>query len=422
MRYILLSVSLFLTTIYANAQDTIRLMHYNLLNYGNYTSYCTSSNNNINQKTYDLRTITNYVLPDILTVNEMRCNSNVADIILQDVLNENGIDYFERAQMSCTSPISNMIFFNTEKVSLYQQDFVSTNYREIDLYTFYHNTEDLDITHDTIFFTCIVAHLKAGNSSSNEDERALEIQRLLNHLNQNYQPGNFLILGDFNVYTSSEEAFKKLISPTSTFRFFDPIEMIGSWHNNSYFAAVHTQSTHEYSGCAAGGGMDDRFDFIMISERIKNASENIAYHPDSYQAIGQDGKHFNKAINDYPTNTSVPPDVLDALYRMSDHLPVAMQILIGRDVGVEEYPSFISDFRIINPVREEIEILIGSKININGYIRVYSITGQKVRSEKIKLLKGENTLKFDQQGYPEGFYIVRIDFEDGRTITGKMIR
>ena len=34
-----------------NAQeDTIRVMHYNLLNYGNYTSYCTSLNNNIDNK------------------------------------------------------------------------------------------------------------------------------------------------------------------------------------------------------------------------------------------------------------------------------------------------------------------------------------------------------------------------------------
>jgi hypothetical protein len=32
------------------AQDTIKIMQYNLLNYGNTTSWCTTENNNMNDK------------------------------------------------------------------------------------------------------------------------------------------------------------------------------------------------------------------------------------------------------------------------------------------------------------------------------------------------------------------------------------
>ena len=51
--------------------DTLRIMTYNLLYYGEVTSFCDNSNNNINSKDLYLKTIVKHVDPDLLVVNEM---------------------------------------------------------------------------------------------------------------------------------------------------------------------------------------------------------------------------------------------------------------------------------------------------------------------------------------------------------------
>jgi hypothetical protein len=48
-------------------QDTIQMMQYNLLNYGNYFGDCTTNTNNVNTKNGHLRTIINHVKPDVFT-------------------------------------------------------------------------------------------------------------------------------------------------------------------------------------------------------------------------------------------------------------------------------------------------------------------------------------------------------------------
>ena len=56
-------------------QSTITVMQYNLLQYGNYASGyadCYETNNNTQEKDEAIRTILDYVNPDILTVCEQR--------------------------------------------------------------------------------------------------------------------------------------------------------------------------------------------------------------------------------------------------------------------------------------------------------------------------------------------------------------
>ena len=57
--------------------DTLKVMQYNLLNYGNNTGYCTTTNNNINDKNGYIRTILTAYYPDILTVCEIGRGSNL---------------------------------------------------------------------------------------------------------------------------------------------------------------------------------------------------------------------------------------------------------------------------------------------------------------------------------------------------------
>ncbi len=71
--------------------------------------------------------------------------------------------------------------------------------------------------------------------------------------------------------------------------------------------------------------MDDRFDWLLVSESILTETSQMYYIEDSYTAFGNDGNHFNDAINS-GNNGAVSNEMADALHDASDHLPVYMDI------------------------------------------------------------------------------------------------
>jgi endonuclease/exonuclease/phosphatase family metal-dependent hydrolase len=170
-------------------------------------------------------------------------------------------------------------------------------------------------------------HLKASSGDSNAQQRLAETTILRNYLDDLPSGSHFLVAGDFNIYSnssSSEPAFDMLTGEGNDDdgRLFDPIDRIGHWHNNSSYADVHTQSPRTTSfGGGANGGMDDRFDWIFVSEAVLNETYEINYVENTYWAVGNDGNHFNQAINN-GNNTSVNDAMADALHDASDHLPV----------------------------------------------------------------------------------------------------
>lgn len=411
-----------LATSLIHAQDTLNIIHYNLLHYNNYTSYCTSYNNPLDEKNESLRIILDYNRPDIFTVNELQCSALSADILLDEVMNTAGIEYYERADMSCNGYLSNMIYYNSQKLGLAAQDAVQTNVRVIDIYKLYHKPQDTDLIIDTVFLHVIVAHLKAGNSDPDAAERADEVQKLLDHLQANYLNANFLFAGDYNVYSSSEEAFKILIDPGSDFRFYDPVDMIGNWHNNAFFAPVHTQSTHTSGGCPSGGGMDDRFDFILATADILEGNKAVKYLAGSYHAIGQDGEHFNKSLMDPPTNPDLPVDVVQALYTASDHLPVNLQLLVEDETGWQDHTGVKHRYKLINPAREQAELLISVDVSQQADIVIFDMTGRKLLVKKLSLEKGSNRIRIPLGTLPKGAYIFHCRLDDGSGFSDKMIR
>jgi hypothetical protein len=68
----------------------------------------------------------------------------------------------------------------------------------------------------------------------------------------------------------------------------------------------------------------------LISDDL--LSGQLSYIPNSYQSFGQDGNHFNLSYNNI-TNDVVPPYINDALYNMSDHLPVIMELKYDHKVS-----------------------------------------------------------------------------------------
>ncbi len=328
------------------SQDTVKVMTYNLLNFNNFTSYCTSNNNPVNLKKGNLKTIMSYILPDLICFNEIGANNSNIQLILDSILNQTGsgkiygrIPYIN----SSSSDIVSSIFFNTNKFVLYETNFLQTSLRDIIIATFYYRSNELVNQQDTVFIRVIAAHLKAGSTSFDQQQRAQETQIIMNYLNSIGNIKNTILMGDLNVYSSSEQAFQNLINYTTpSVRLYDPINKLGNWHDNSSFALYHTQAAQLNSnGCTSGGGLDDRFDFILASFGIINNLYKIQYLTNSYNVIGQDGSRFNLSV-DNPENYSVPANVLTALSNMSDHLPVELKLVIHQTplIKIEENPYF----------------------------------------------------------------------------------
>ena len=343
MRIRLLFVFTFvLFGISAHTQDSLKLMHYNLLYYGKDTDHCSSFNNNLDEKNADLSEIINYFKPDIFSVNELDGEgaTPIEDDethLLNNALNTGGINYYKKVPFESIY-LANTLFYNNNKLGLKSYEPIRMHVGRYDkifnAYRFYYKSEDLETTDDTLFFTCFVAHLKAGSGSARE--RAKEVKVFMDYIeNEIGAPGNYFFMGDLNVYNSDESAFQYLINPDNhDYRFNDPIDQLGYWNENESFKNIHTQSTHSYGGCHSGGGMDDRFDFILVSDYIMNGTKGVHALESTYQALGQDGNSFNATLN-RTNNESVPDKIAKALYNFSDHLPVTMEIKIDRKPTTE---------------------------------------------------------------------------------------
>ena len=317
---------LVLIFIHAFAEDTIKVMHYNTLRYGDAgINNCTPLKTSV--KNLYLKTIIDYTLPDIFTVNELGKGDPVSRNILINALNQNQRNYYKRAnyQRDNSGDLENMLFYDNRKIGLKSQNLVFTTPRQINHYKLY--LKNLDDSGDTIYFNVFIAHFKAGSSSSDKNLRGNSATALMNYIKSN-KTSNNIFCGDLNLQSSSEQAWKNLTLKTAdSIYFVDPIDKEGSWNNNASFAAYHTQSTRTSgsSDCGSSGGLDDRFDFILIDNIINGKLLNISYIDDSYEAVGQDGNRFNGKI-DSPTNRTVPSDVAIALNVFSDHLPVSLKL------------------------------------------------------------------------------------------------
>ncbi len=279
--------------------SALRILTYNALNF---------SSNSGDRLQY-FQSIFDEVEPDIVLVQEMSDDGG-AELLLTTL--NNGGNNFSKARFLNGPDTENMLFYNNATVTFASQDTIDTQLRDISEY-------ELLLEGNLIrFYSC---HLRA--SQGNELLRLEEVTRLRDHLSLLEEDSEFIIAGDMNFYTSAEPGYQKFIADETNNigRAQDLSDQVGSWNNNPIYAVVHTQSTRVNAfGGGAGGGLDDRFDFIFSSYEINNGY-GLEYIEDSLTPFGNDGNHFNQSINE-GTNSVVSPEVADALYYASDHLPV----------------------------------------------------------------------------------------------------
>ena len=375
----------------AKSQDTLTVMTYNVLNYP-------SSNS---AKADTLKPIIQHVQPDIFMINELESSAG-ATTILVDALNVDGVTKYNRCTFYSGPDTNNMLYYNSDKLVLYSQKEIATTLRNISEYVLYYKAPNMTNTSDTVFVFCYSAHLKASSGVTNEQKRNQEATIFKNYLANRANLENVILGGDFNLYTSAEPAYNTILNGGSV-KLYDPISSPGSWNNNSSFASIHTQSTRTGSigDGGAGGGMDDRFDFLFFNNQLQTGAQGLTYVPGSYQAVGNDGNHFNQSINS-GTNNAAPNNVIDALYYMSDHLPVVLKVSIPVNVGVEElaiqnkwkgyFSKGLFNFTS-NQTEEELTIL------------VYDVLGKVVQQNKINKTK---TVRLKLKPLNQGAYFVKV--------------
>ncbi|MDD2550133.1 MAG: T9SS type A sorting domain-containing protein [Bacteroidales bacterium] len=402
------------------AGDSLKIMQYNLLYYDKITDWCTVWNNNVEDKNEYLKTITSFYKPDIFTVNEMNGSPASTDKLLNNALNTDGVGYYKRANYT-GSYIVNMLYYNSEKLALKSQSYILTSPRITDVYQLYYKSDNLQNT-DTVFITCIVTHLKAGNGSDEREARKTASEKIMRYI-QNYNiKGNIFLMGDLNVYYGSEPAFQSFLQPTSSgVQLVDPINRVGYWHDNESYAAYHTQSTHTSGGCHSGGGMDDRFDFILASKPIMEGSKGVTYVKDSYWAFGQDGNRLNESLIN-PTNTTLPTEVIDALYNMSDHLPVVMSIYADTELLSSPKPE-VNSSQIVgftNPVSNILTLDYRGDRNTNVEVSLVSQTGSIMLNKPTHMVPN-STYHYNLQNFSTGIYILKVAAKNF-TFTDKIVK
>ena len=393
-------------------QTRIKAMMYNVLNY---------SNSEVSRnKTPFLSTILDEVKPDLFMVCEM------IDEIGSNYLFENAIipfnENFQKApfeeNQSGNSDLQQMVYYNTKKLILEETRVITADTRDINKYTFKINTENAS-THP-ILLEVFVTHLKASTGYSNRQRRLNSIQSFVSFTNNISNESHVLFAGDFNFYTSNEEGYQYLIDDSNPIVIIDPIDRPAHdfpdngvnyyenydstyFWNNSTFADVHSQSTRTSNSgliddSGATGGLDDRFDFIMMSENFNTSSE-LYYIQDSYQTIGNNGNCYNSYINNVNCSGEFSQTLREALIEFSDHLPVVMEIETPENTLST---SLLEEINFIGSNVTEDYLKITTTENIDSF-KIYSSTGQLIKvifTEKT----GNNSINIDVKHISKGIY------------------
>jgi len=349
--------------------DTLRIATYNLLKF--------PSSMGTSRVPY-FRTVIEALRPDILIVQELESQAGQLTFLNQ-VLNASTPNLYQAAPFVNGFDTDNALFYRNGKVTLYGANQIHTDLRDISEYA---------LSANGVEFNLYSLHLKASSGTSNENQRLAEATVLRNYLNALPANTNFIIGGDFNLYRSSEPALMRLLGSQSDNdgRAFDPLNAVGTWNNNSAFAGIHTQATRTtaLSDSGATGGLDDRFDLLLVSAAVL-APGGIDLSPANYHPFGNDGRHFNQAIN-AGTNTVVSATVANALYYASDHLPLYADFVVGTTTAVTETDApppanFAFRQNYPNP------FTAGTGISFTVFqpqadlsVRIYDITGSLIRT------------------------------------------
>ncbi len=405
MRKIQLLSFLFLSVLIASAQSNFRVMSYNLLNF---------PQGQMPSRIDTLEIILDAYRPDLFMIQELKSEAGLNQI--EDALDNLGYANFAAAEFisqqstpGTPNPLQQSLLFNQSKFGLKDQGYVITIHRDINYYRLFIKDSQLENGADTTFFYAVVCHLKSSEGNANEQDRLEMVESYMEWHNSLDENALVIFAGDYNVYYSAEPCYQALLSVANTPRFYDPISSPGSWNNNPGFSAIHTQCTRTNNifNDGASGGMDDRFDQILMSEMFFDNASTLRYADDTYAAFGNSGDCFNENITD--CNGGVLSDaVMSALYYMSDHLPVILELESDLSLSTQNLASASFEIR---------DAGVAGKFNVNsngGMLNwtVYSYIGQELQRGSQLLNQGQESIQIPLNYLPIGTYVILFKQEE----------
>jgi endonuclease/exonuclease/phosphatase family metal-dependent hydrolase len=312
----------------------LRICTYNVLNFPGSTG---------SSREDDFRAVINEIDPDVLVVQEMLSSSGQTQF-LNNVMNYGQPGTYAVAPFIDGYDTDNSLYYKVATVDFLSQTVISTALRDINEYILRPD----GYSSSGAEFRIYSAHLKASYDPDDYTKRLAECTILRNHCNALPSGSHFFLGADLNIRESTEAAYQKLVGSEADNdgRFKDPINTPGYWHDAYAHVPVHTQSprTTQFGG-GAHGGMDDRFDQILISYAADDG-EGISYIESSYVAYGNDAElepnwndNLNKSII-YGTNYTVGPVIAENLRQASDHLPVYLDIQVPAKIQTASSVDF----------------------------------------------------------------------------------
>ena len=398
MRHTIIFLSLLFFSISCYSQNTIKTMFYNVLWFPE-----------LNPNRIDLlQEVLQDYEPDIFMVCELQSQEG-ADAILNIGLNGDGNSNFSAApyfeNQSGGGNLQQALFYRNDMFVLENTEIINTPVRDINKYTLLLNTANQDTNPIRIY--AYVTHLKSSQGGANQQLRLSMVEAFVNDTQQLEEDAYVLFAGDFNIYTSTEPAYLEILDQTNNIAMADPINTPGAWNNNEDFTAVHTQSTRTSSsgfGGGAGGGLDDRFDFIMVSQNMMTDS-NLGYKADSYKAYGNNGNCYNNDINDINCGGVYNQVIRDALYNMSDHLPVVMELETDQEIVLLNVPqnSVPQPFSLKNTLVSDIITIYNPGGNTkDDRFGIFNTLGQ----ELLEFKTSTNTTILNVEKFVKGVYYI----------------
>lgn len=302
----------FIPPVFPLQKQDFKIVSWNLLEF---------SGSNESDRIKEYRLILDEIDPDILLVQEME-SLNAVKLFLNEVLNHTK-KIFKYGRFFDGPDSDNAAYFKKRYFKLISTQQIPTSFRDITEYQF----KVKNGPGKSVNFRIYSTNFKEGKKVGDEQMRTNSAQTLRTYLDG--LPSNlpFMVCGSLNFYSSEEDGFNILTadSGSTAGRLKDPLNASGKWHDNKNFSKLHTQSTRKKKiGKGASGGLDDRFDMILISSWFEN-NEQLSYLPNSYITFGNDGNHFNKAVNK-PKNKLITKTLADSLHKTSDRLPIELKL------------------------------------------------------------------------------------------------
>jgi hypothetical protein len=182
------------------------------------------------------------------------------------------------------------------------------------------------------WFYTYSSHLKADTGAANVALRLSGVQNIRSNAATLGGSAHVIYAGDQNFYNNTESGYLHYLS-AGVGQAIDPLGS-GSWVGGSQFNNLkHSQSPLSTSvNGLVGGGMNDRFDFQLITAPF-NDGDGLAIIPGTYRSLGNDGLHFNAAINNgnnfyYPGDLPRSNALALNLMQATDHIPVIVDFQI----------------------------------------------------------------------------------------------